>query len=87
MGGEERDEGREGNKGEKRKGGKVRKGGGEMERGGGGGGNEGREELNSNAYPESTKWCVFIVGESTTCGALTILLWSPPDNCILPVLQ
>ena len=58
MGGEERDEGREGNKGEKRKGGKVRKGGGEMERGGGGRGNEGREELNSNAYPESTKWCV-----------------------------
>lgn len=78
MGGEERDEGREGNKGVKRKGSKVRKGGG---------GNEGREELNPNAYPESTKWCVFTVGESTTCGALTILLWSPPDNCILPVLQ
>ena len=53
MGGEERDEGREGNKGVKRKGGKVRKGGGGME-----GEKGGREELNPNAYPESTKWCV-----------------------------
>lgn len=69
-----RQKGGEGGSGEERE---REKGGGERER---------REALMHAQRPVNGE-CVFTVGEITTCGTLTILLWTPPDNCVFPVLQ